>query len=810
MTEPPAPRVREYRLRLSIDFERRAFSGDVEIDLEVDGGPLVIHASGLEVSRVRAGDRALEYTMHPAEEEVEIHGAGPGAHTIRLDFAGHATDKGLIGLYESRYGSDFVLTTQCAPIGARQIFPCVDRPDRKAPIRLTLEIPAVLSAIFNTPPEHESTGNGRKTLVFAPTPPMATYLFYLGVGRFDVLKGPADRVRIDVFAPPGRAASGAFALDYARRFLPAFEEYFGIDYPLPKLDLIAVPQYAYGAMENWGAIVFRDMYVLIDAATSTRTKRWALDTIAHEIAHQWFGNLVTMSWWDDIWLNESFATFLEMRLIERLDPSLGSLENYIAYWIPLAFEGDSLPHTHPVTTRVDHPSQIAQVFDEISYGKGSAILRMIEAYLGEEAFRRGVADFLNRFRYANARSKDLWDAFDRQGPEPVRPLLETWTERPGHPMLSVTREGDELVLRQRRFALDGRHTEEHWTVPLTYEVDGALHRRQLRGPVDRVPIPQAASYHLNPGAVGFYRVRYDDEGYDALLRATPRRSAVDRWTVLHDLDAFLYSGDVSFERFGQFVAAEIDATDHLTVRLVAEKLLDQWFVLGASSPLHAVGHSFLARQLARLGPRRRPGEPETDGILRERIAAGVAWQDPEGARTLAEAYPEPALADADLRGPVALALARHGDATIYANLQRTLGETTTEGEALDYETALASFRQPELTATTLEMLDDRTINRAHLPQVVRRLAWNPEARDPLWDWMRTKLSGVAEETKGTGFSAYVLEYALPYVGLPRAAEVREWVAEHPVAEGGRGAKKGLGLLDANLALERRVTRARGP
>ncbi|MCI4340236.1 MAG: M1 family metallopeptidase, partial [Thermoplasmata archaeon] len=327
------PTVREYRVQLTIDFEGLGFEGFVEIDLGDVAGPLALNASGLEISSVECRGRPLDWMLKPASEELEILGVPPVQPTLRIGFKGRAAESGLTGLYRSKFGTSHILTTQCAPTGARRVFPCIDRPDRKAPIRFEATVAADLDVIFNTPQISETASGATKHLVFAPTPPMSTYLFYLGVGRFDAFRGPEGRVQISVFAPRGRAASGAFGVRHASELLPAFERYFDIPYPLPKLDLVAVPQYAYGAMENWGAIVFREEYLLVDDRTSTRIRRHALDTIAHEIAHQWFGNLVTMEWWTDIWLNESFATFLEMRIVDQIDPRYGSLDNYLAYWL---------------------------------------------------------------------------------------------------------------------------------------------------------------------------------------------------------------------------------------------------------------------------------------------------------------------------------------------------------------------------------------------------------------------------------------------------------------------------------------------
>jgi len=805
VTNEPWPQVREYRLHLAVDFEALTFEGTVAIDLDGVTGPVVLNQSGLEIVSVESNGRPLDWSLRADAEELVVPGVPFGRPTLTIGFRGRASDTGLMGFYRSSFGSAHLLTTQCAPTGARRVFPCLDRPDRKAPIRFEATVAKDLDVLFNTPVVSESVTGATKRLTFAPTPKMATYLFYLGVGRFDAFRGPQGRVQITVYAPRGRAASGAFGVHRASEFLPALEQYFGIPYPLPKLDLISVPQYAYGAMENWGAIVFREEYLLVDDQTSTRIRRYAVDTIAHEIAHQWFGNLVTMAWWTDIWLNESFATFMAMRIVDEVDPKFGNLEEYLAYWLSLAFQGDALPHTHPVTSQVTDPNQIAQVFDEISYGKGSAILRMVEAYLGADTFRRGVSDYLKRFEYGNATSADLWDAFDRLGRDPIRPLVEAWTQRPGHPILTVNHERGALVVHQRRFAADGHHTDEIWPIPLTYELNGTLQKYRLATPTARLPVGAVTSLHFNPGAAGFYRTLYDRAGYERLLVDLPKRPPADQWIVLHDLAAFLYSGDAPFALYERFLKATASSDVHVVVREIADQLLALWLVLGEHPTFSPAARHFLRHQFRRLTPHRRPGEPETDGVLRERVGAALAWADPEIARTLADACADPRSIDPDLRPASTTAYARFGGASEHAELRRRLESAPSVGQAIDYELALVSFRDPSLVAASLDLLDRGILNRAHLPQILRRAAWNPESRDLVWQWITHHLEPLALESRGTGFASYVYEYALPYVALARPDEVIQWVATHPILEGERGARKGLGLLGTTRALRRRLT-----
>ena len=418
-------------------------------------------------------------TPHPELEEVWIDLPTESA-SVPVRFRGRASEKGLIGIYRSRYGSSHILTTQCEATGARQLFPCFDRPDRKAILKLRLTIDDGLEAIFNTPDVSSTQAAGRRTIVFEPTPAMSTYLTYLAVGRFEWHRGPPGRVRVSVAAPPGRASAGAFAVARASESLEAFERIFGIPYPLPKLDLIAVPEFAFGAMENWGAISFREMRLLVDERTDARARQQTLFTIAHEVAHQWFGNLVTMQWWTDIWLNESFATLMQEELCEELYPATNSLPDYLTELLTSALTGDSAPSTHPVSVAVDRPEEIGQVFDSISYGKGSAVLRMVEAYIGRPAFRRGVTQYLKDHAYGNATSHDLWTALERASGQPLRPLLAAWLQRPGLPLIRARLDAGRLHLTQERYSLDGHHTPETWPIPLAIGRAGSVEHRLWR------------------------------------------------------------------------------------------------------------------------------------------------------------------------------------------------------------------------------------------------------------------------------------------------------------------------------------------
>jgi tricorn protease interacting factor F2/3 len=799
MEAPPIPRVREYRIDLDVRHAELTFSGTVEVVLESPVRQLRLNSVDLDVGCEVAGARV---TPHPELEEVWIDLPTESA-SVPVRFRGRASEKGLIGIYRSRYGSGHILTTQCEATGARQLFPCFDRPDRKAVVRLHLTIDAGLEAIFNTPERSSTEAAGRRTIAFDPTPAMSTYLTYLAVGRFDWHRGPPGRVQVSVAAPPGRASAGAFAVARASETLEAFERIFGIPYPLSKLDLIAVPEFAFGAMENWGAISFREMRLLVDERTDARARQQTLFTIAHEVAHQWFGNLVTMQWWTDIWLNESFATLMQEELCEELYPATNSLPDYLTELYTSALTGDSAPSTHPVSVAVERPEEIGQVFDSISYGKGSAVLRMVEAFVGRPAFRAGVTQYLKDHAYGNAASNDLWAALERASGKPLRPMLAAWLQRPGLPLVRAWLEDGKLRLSQERYSLDGHHTAETWPIPLAIGRAGAIEHRMFDAARVEVPVGTDRAVHLNPSALGFYRVLYDPALYERLRSEFPKLPAVDRWSVLQDLLAFLLSGEVDRQRYYEFLEASHDASEYLVVLELACQLSStapgrQPTALGAlwgSDPTfrrNAAG--FLSHQLARIGVDPRPDGTEEDAVLRQRLAASLVPLDDGFARLLAGRFPSYATLPPELRWPVALATAHLGSEREYDLILAALGHASDEEDAHRLERALARFRDPRLVERTLGLALSPTVNRAHVAALLREAALNPSGRAPTRAWVRTRLPGVVADYKGTPVVGDILESTLPYAGLGHLEEVRaDWEA-HPLPGAERGAAKGLFLL----------------
>src|SRR5918996_4384708 len=472
---PATVRPSKYDMTLAPNLLECTFTGAETIDIEVhqSTAQIILNAAELDIHEAyleRNGERIpAERIETDAEAETATFTfARPlptGTMQLHLRFSGILNDK-LRGFYRSEYirpdgAKRTMATTEFEAPDARRAFPCWDEPAHKAKFTIAVIIPAELTAISNMPIVSETPqAGGTKLVQFAESPIMSTYLLAIMVGEFECVEAQAEGTLVRVWTTPGKKEQGRFALDVSCRLLSFYNNYFGIPYPLPKLDLIAIPDFAAGAMENWGAITYREVALLVDPAhSSAATKQRVAIIIAHEIAHMWFGNLVTMEWWNDLWLNEGFASWIEYKAVDHLFPEWDMWTQFTFADLGPAMALDGLRNTHPIEAEVKTPHDINELFDAISYSKGAAIIRMLEQFLGEETFRRGLAHYLSSHEYGNARTEDLWAALGQVSGKPVKAIMDTWTKQPGYPYVHVDEEPPEngqavLSLVQRRFFLD--------------------------------------------------------------------------------------------------------------------------------------------------------------------------------------------------------------------------------------------------------------------------------------------------------------------------------------------------------------------
>ncbi|CAG2104297.1 unnamed protein product [Medioppia subpectinata] len=496
--------------------------------------------------------------------------AGPGV--LKLEFTGTLNDK-LKGFYRSKYMSPdgqeerYAAVTQFEATDARRAFPCWDEPALKATFDITLVVPTNRVALSNMNVTSESVlkdDPSLKEVKYATTPVMSTYLVAFVVGEYDYVEGKSeDGVDVRVYTPLGKKDQGLFALEVAVKTLPYYKDYFNIPYPLPKMDLIALADFASGAMENWGLVTYRETCLLVDPQnTSTRTKQYVALVVAHELAHQWFGNLVTMEWWTHLWLNEGFASFVEYLCVDHLFSEYHIWTQFVSDTFTPALELDALHNSHPIEVPVGHPSEIDEIFDNISYNKGSAVIRMLHRFIGDELFRKGMHSYLSKHSYKNTLTEDLWASLQEASNKPVRDVMTTWTKQKGYPVISVTsrRDGNSLILTltQNKFCADGKlpasEANTLWMIPISVTRASDPTKIAVEVLMDTktidIEIPDVSANEwikLNPNCVGVYRVHYSQELLNLLLPAVANKTLppLDRLGLQNDLFALVKSGQTS-------------------------------------------------------------------------------------------------------------------------------------------------------------------------------------------------------------------------------------------------------------------------
>jgi aminopeptidase N len=546
---PAGVKPLSYTLSLRPDAPHMRFSGTVRATIETDRAArtLVLNAAGMTIERARVDGRPARSRLLAAEERLVLTPPGPlrrGRHLVEIAYRArlNTATSGFFAMDSlGAEGPHRTLMTNFEPTGARWLMPAWDEPDLKATYRVDIVVPAAQIAVSNMPAEGiDALAGGLKRVRFRESPRMASYLLFVAAGDFERISRTVAGVDIGVVALKGNAERCRYALDAAAQLLPFYNDYFGLPYPLPKLDLVVAPGTISGiAMENWGAIAYSQNTVFVDARLSTNEDRQgAFNTVAHEMAHQWFGNLVTMRWWDDLWLNEGFASWMEVKSMESFHPDWRPWVMVGAVDREAAMREDAKTSSHPVVQPIATVGQSEETFDSITYKKGQATVQLIERYTGADAFRAGLRAYMKAHAYGNAVSGDLWAAIERTSGKPVRAIAEGYTRTTGVPLVEAGPEAPgRIVLRQGRFSEDGRPRALTLSVPVALgsAAAGAERVETVRGPA---PQPFAADgvapYVVNARQRTYARTRYAPAALAALLEAIPRLDADDQLGLLYD------------------------------------------------------------------------------------------------------------------------------------------------------------------------------------------------------------------------------------------------------------------------------------
>ncbi|WP_455365052.1 M1 family metallopeptidase [[Eubacterium] cellulosolvens] len=783
-------RVKGYDLFLDINFKDLMYKGKVLIDVESEDD-IVLNSSGLQILNIRTGRRDLPFE-HRDEELIVKARSFKGI--LEINYTGVVEDS-LVGIYKAPYDGTYILSTHLEPAHARRMLPCIDHPAYKAEFKITVRVDRDLEVISNMPGESETVEGDKRIVVFQKTPKMSTYLLYLGVGRFEESYEKWKDINIIVATRPGTVGKSAFAVGIAKKSLEFFEHYFGITYQLPKLHLITVPEFSALAMENWGAVTFREVGLHIDEKSDFRTKKRVAEVVAHELAHMWYGNLVTMRWWNDLWLNESVATFISHKVLEKLYPRWLTWQDFVSTRTAGALGRDGLRSTHPIKADVQSPAEIEQIFDEISYGKGASILRMVEAYMGEKEFQKGVSNFLTRYSYSNARSKDLWDCLEETSGKQIRKVMSQWIKKPGYPVVTIKEVGGKLRLAQKRFLLSGDWREGAWPIPAVMKINDREEKYLFDKREMAIDNKRIKSLKVNADQTGFYRVHYRDL-YDKVWKSS--LSVFDKWGIISDALAFLVAGKMPLPEYLNLVRRYFKEQAYLPVYEVSHQLLLLYMI--SPSTFSSIFQEYHWAQLRNLEKKR----DENSSMLRGIIAGRLSRVDTSYAKHLGRRFHKYKTVPPDMREAVAAAYARAYED--YDGILKRYRESDSDEEKTRFLGALTSFQNPSLVALSLGYALSGEVKRQDIGSMIITAAMNPPAQDIVWQWMKSNIEKLVQLYQGTGTFSRILLSAVPLLGLGRVQEVEKFLNLHRRPEIQTGIQAGIERLKIYDRMKKRLAR----
>ena len=748
-----------YTIDIVPDLQKLSLTGHEVIDLDVRQpvDSITLNQNGLTIGSAKLeATAAASITKDDKAQTATLHFAQAipaGKHVLTMDFTGPIPNSPA-GIYYDDYktssgASKRMLVTQFEVADARRMFPGWDEPAFKAHFKLSAVLPANFAAVSNMPIVATTpAGAGLNKVQFAISPKMSTYLLALVAGEMSAIRDKAGKTGLAVWAPTGEQEQGRYALSVERNVLPFYNEYFGVDYPLPKLDMIAIPgNYEAGAMENWGAITYIDDALLFDEKTSAaRTRQTIHIDVAHEMAHQWSGDLVTMAWWDNIWLNEGFATWMEYKATDRFNPSWEVWPRQHE-----AREGamaqDAQPTTHPIQQVIRDESEAGSAFDQISYQKGEQIIRMIEDWIGPDVFRTGMRAYMKAHQYSNATSADLWAALSAASGKDVAAVASGFTEQPGIPLVHVTRRctnaSAALTLTEDRFAIhDPKAKKLAWSIPVSLggASGNATHTLLNATPVT-LPIPSCdAVEKANLGEDGYYRVQYDAASLKPLVAHFTDFGPADRANLLGDQFAMFLAGRASLDTYLDMLPALKDERDVAVWQDTLSHLraLDRLTRGSPARPaFRAYARTLLQPEFERLGWDAKPNESFLDSLLRPRVIDALgAFDDPainaEAGKRFSAFVIDPASLAPDLREPVLTIVGHHADQATYDKLRKLGEDATSTEEKLRYFGAMAAAEDPRLIAQTMQYATSGQIPNGRIPMIIMIAGRDSDNPDEVW------------------------------------------------------------------------------
>ncbi|KAG9511390.1 Puromycin-sensitive aminopeptidase, partial [Fragariocoptes setiger] len=833
-----------YDVTLEPNLTDYTFIGQVSIELELQPtepeksiSEIVLHANGLDfkdASFVADETHQVKEVILGSKTETAVlvfeKPIKAASGSLNISFTGTLNDK-MRGFYRSKYtaanGQErYAAVTQFEATDARRAFPCWDEPAIKARFDVTLVVDDDRTALSNmNVVEETKNSNGKRVVKFATSPIMSTYLVACVVGEFDYVEGKCGDRPVRVYTPIGKKGRGEYALEVAVKSLPYYEDYFGIEYPLPKMDLIAIPDFAAGAMENWGLVTYRETCLLVDPSqTSTDRKQYIALVVAHELAHQWFGNLVTMEWWTHLWLNEGFASFMEFLCVDQIFPEYDIWTQFVTDSYSKALELDALDNSHPIEVPVNHPSEIDEIFDDISYNKGASVIRMLHKYISDECFRSGMKSYLNKFAFKNAKTEDLWEALEKASQKPVCAVMTKWIKQQGFPYIQVESktEGSNLTLSltQKKFSANGSVSPKNdsitWLVPVTVSTaanpDKVAHQILLEDKVSEIKLDNVGDgwVKLNPGTVGLYRTAYPKEMMEKLRPAISSQTLppLDRLGLQNDFFALCQAGAVSSVELLKLLQA-FDGEDNYTVWNSIDGCLSRLNILLSHTDyqdkFHQFGRKLYSRIFANCGWDVKSNENHTDAMTRALVIGRlVSFGDNaviEEAKKRYEAHinkTQPI--SADLRSAVYRAVASYGEDKMFDSLFTIYREADLHEEKLRAARALGGVRDQSRIAKVLDFAMSDEVRNQDKVFVIISVAMTKHGRDSAWSLLKEKKEEFISRYESGFLIARLVKYLTEnFASEEKAAEVSEFFEKNNFPGAERVVQQSLETIRLNAA-----------
>lgn len=830
-----------YVITLRPDLVAHTFSGQCSVKVDIkepvksitcNGSNLAISAASVDVStgetlpaKVNL-DQEKEIVTLDVENDIQ-----QGEATLNYTFTGVLNDQ-MRGFYRSKYtieGEDrYAAVTQFEATDARQAFPCWDEPAVKATFDIII-VAAQDRVILSNMPEVSSVpdtdDSTKKVVKFATTPIMSTYLVAIVVGEFDFVEATTEEgIKVRVYSPVGKKDQGQFALECGVRALTFYSNFFQCPYPLTKYDMVAIPDFSSGAMENWGLVTYRETCVLVDEANSSQSsKQWVAIVVCHETAHQWFGNLVTMEWWTHLWLNEGFASFMENLTTAALYPEFKIWEQFVPGTLIEALELDSLHSSHPIEVEVGHPSEVDEIFDNISYNKGASVIRMLYDWIGDASFKAGMHSYLTKYSYKNTETPQLWKELENASGLPVNTVMKTWTEQMGFPCITVSsrQDGEDrlLTLSQAKFVGDGKEapTTARWQVPISITTSAGdvtkvmLERDEVETIVKLKGVGADKWVKLNPGVVGFYRVNYAESDLQLLQEAVTNKNLepVDRLNILDDLFSLVAAGKAKTSEALRLLKAYKGEESYIVWNNISSHLTDLAVVI-ADQDCYADFDRFVLDLFSgvKTSTSWEPvaGESHLDTLLRALVItrlgrAGDLEIRAEAKRRFDLHCSGGAKISPDIRSAVYSCVSASGQESDYTSMLKLHQEADShEEKARVARSGLATFSDKTLLGKALEFSLSSNVRSQDSVHLIGSIAKNRAGRDISWQFFKDNFVLL----KGRYASGFLLSHLVKscserFLTEEAAAEVETYFIEHPLPGSERNVAQSVETIRLNSA-----------